>query len=386
MTSKPDPFDEALTASGIGRRHVFDAGSLGWMAKLFAGIEPTVQAQREQLIREGGLLKPPPEILAGVNDDKTFNASAFPHDSKYVIAVNYGALILIHDLVHRLFCTPEVFPWVGEPSKEDPKRRFHPTSNDAQIYMRKFISEPLLAVPHDPVRRIAADFLTVVAVHYLLWHEFRHIIGGHIDWNTKVSGSRSIAEVTLGGLSSSEYGTARQALEMDADSFAMQMVLQSLLNHAVSSDADKPPIVQGMINEPRHALEIALMCALVMLGTFWQPAGPTNQWPLLNHPPAGVRHVINIWSADIFLQNAGHDSLRTATLGNPDWVARFSNFALVFTGQRCGNPDRRDEMKLTLGPRGRSHFLEIVNAWGRILDEVRKYSFVPYQFSSASTP
>jgi hypothetical protein len=133
-----DEFDEGLRALNLGSRYRVDAS--GAFGPLFATVEPAAREMRDQLIKEVGASKRIPEIFSGVNDDSAFNAVAAPlPGGRYIIAVNYGALILVHDIVHRLFCLPEFFPWVGDPSKEDRARQFHVTSDDAQTHMRTYL-------------------------------------------------------------------------------------------------------------------------------------------------------------------------------------------------------------------------------------------------------
>lgn len=177
MVQIADKFDEGLRANNLGSRYsVPSSSSFGW---LFALVEPLAQEMRNQAIREVGPSQRVPEILAGVNGDSAFNAFAAPSpNGGYIIAVNYGALILVHDLVHRLFCLPEFFPWVGDPSKEDRNRQFHPTCNDALVYMHKVIADPLGAKPRDRRRERGAVVLIPLAVTFLIAHEFRHIMGG----------------------------------------------------------------------------------------------------------------------------------------------------------------------------------------------------------------
>ena len=97
-----DEFDEGLRTLGVGSR--YREGSPGAFRCLYATVELAARQMRDQLVGEVGASKRVPEILAGVNDSSAFNAFAAQLSGRrYMIAVNYGTLILIHDLVHRLF-------------------------------------------------------------------------------------------------------------------------------------------------------------------------------------------------------------------------------------------------------------------------------------------
>jgi hypothetical protein len=278
-------------------------------------------------------------------------------------------LILVHDLVHRLFCLPEFFPWVGDPSKEDRTRQFHATSDDAQTYMRTFVSDPRSAVPRDSQRKQAAVFLIPLAVMFLVAHEFRHIIGGHLDWLKARSGQMGISEV-LGIQGDPSAGLFLQALEMDADGFAMYYTLMRALEMAERPQENLPTSIQGIITTPLQALEAVLACALVMIGTFFRPPGLPETWRSYSHPPSGIRHGMNIWGADRALRQLGREDLRSATLADREWVSQFGSFTLRHLVQRLGNTDRQDELRLEFGPRGQQHLLEVLNAWGSIQDAI----------------
>jgi len=363
-----DKFDEGLRALNLGSRYSGStSGSIEWV---FALVEPLAQEIRDQLVREVGPSQRVPEILAGVNDDSTFNAIALPSPiGGYIIAVNYGALILLHDLVHRLFCLPEFFPWVGDPSKEDRNRQFHPTCNDALVYMRKVIADPRGARPRERRRELAAVALIPLAVMFLVAHEFRHIIGGHLDWLKTHYGKVSISEI-LGIEGDPHDGLALQALEMDADEFAMYYTLMRALQIASRPEEDVSPSYRGIITTPLQALQAVLACALVMIGTFFRPPGPPEEWRTYSHPPSGVRHGMNVLGADGALQSLGQEDLRATTTANQEWLALNARFTLSHLAQRLGNTDRQEGLRLELGPRGQQHLLEIFQSWGRIRNEV----------------
>jgi hypothetical protein len=363
MSPMIDDFNEGLHSLNLGSRYSAVPGAFG---SLFAMVEPIAREMRDQLVNDVGASKRIPEIFSGVSDASTFNAVAAPlSGGRYLISVNYGALILVHDLVHRLFCLPEFFPWVGDPSKEDLTRQFHPTSDDAQVYMRTFISDPRTAIPRDPQRKQAADFLIPLAVMFLVAHEFRHIIGGHLEWLKAWSGQMSISEA-LAIQGDPSAGLLLQALEMDADGFAMYYTLMRALAMAEGPRENLPPSLQGVITTPLQALEVVLACALVMIGTFFRPPGPPEKWRSHSHPPSGIRHAMNIWAADRALRQLGQDDLRSGTTANGEWVSQFTSFALRHLVRRLGNADRQDQLRLEFGPRGQQHFVEILNAWKSI--------------------
>ena len=97
MVRPADRFDEGLRALRLGSRYSGStSGSIEW---IFALVEPLAREIRDQAVSEAGTRRRVPEILAGVNNDSTFNAIAAPSpNGGYIIAVNHGTLILVHDI------------------------------------------------------------------------------------------------------------------------------------------------------------------------------------------------------------------------------------------------------------------------------------------------
>ena len=100
--------------------------------------------------------------------------------------------------------------------------------------------------------------------------------------------AEGISEV-LGIQGDPSAGLFLQALEMDADGFAMYYTLMRALEMAERPQEDLPTSLQGIFTTPLQALEAVLACALVMIGTFFRPPGPPEKWrsiPILH--PASV--------------------------------------------------------------------------------------------------
>jgi hypothetical protein len=330
----PDKFDEVLRSAGVGRRY---EGDIAWLNELATTVPVCVDGVLEKLRKEAQddetYVRDIPDVLSGVSDDKTFNAMAFEHCGQYVIAVNYGVLILVHDLVNRLLCLPEIFPWIGNPSLEDARREFHPTNSDAMEYMRAFIAEPKRVIPKDPVRRDAAKLLFVAAIEFIVSHELWHILGGHVRWDASCMGERSLAEV--GNNRRLPNGIAYQALEMDADAFAVWVsLLRSLALAAAPHDVGN---FSRVITNQVQAVETTIICALVMVGAFLGGKSTPAEWAELSCPPAGVRHGMNIAAADRALRRLGEHEVRARTTGNMAWVTGFSKLVLqhIWMGSRA---------------------------------------------------
>ncbi len=371
-----DPFDEALQAIKIGRRyHSKNPG--WWLDHLTSGlpgmVEGILQSMRDDRRRRGVGENTVPNVLSGVCDSPNFNACAFEHGGQYVLAINYGALILVEDLVKRLFCVPEAFPWVGDPKAEDPNRSFHPTSTDAMDYMRRFIAEPKRTDPRDPIRRKAATLFLIAAVEFIVCHELWHILGGHVRWYQQRTAGLTLSEVRDSDPRSD--GITYQALEMHADGFAVWISLIRMLQMARSEAP--PPHIPRVILNPTQAVESTLLCALVMVGTFLGGHSSPSDWPTLTHPPPGIRHQLNLAAIARSLHYLGEHDVKSATTDNKEWAELFGKSVFQPAWMRIGNPSWQDAFPLSLGRLGFEHAQRISKRLAELQPELNALAHMP---------
>ena len=368
-----DDFDRALQGANIGRRYQSDHS---WLTDVTLAIPVCVEGILEPLRDErrarGADSKTIPEVLSGVNDSPAFNAFAFEYQGQYALAINYGALVLVQDLVNRLFSIPELFPWVGNPTMEDPNRSFHPTSGDAMEYMRRFIAEPRQVVPRDPIRRDAAKMMFVAALEFIVCHELWHILGGHLRWHAHHTAELTLAEVR--SQTSSTEGMAYQALEIDADAFAVWCSLLRTLAFAGRSHDEGH--LSRVVMTPGQAVEVTCICAVVMVGTFLTDVSDPSRWARLSHPPVGVRHGLNMAAVDRTLRHLGEDELVAKMTGNRPWVARFSRFMLDHVWKRIGNPERHQDFQLSFGPPGIEHMAALMHTLAELKPVLNKFAHI----------
>ena len=371
-----DDFDQALQGANIGRRYQTNHKWLMDLALVVpACVEGILQPLRDARPVPGVDTRTIPDVLSGVNDSPAFNAFAFEHRGHYALAINYGVLILVQDLTNRLFCLPELFPWVGNPAMEDPNRPFHPTTSDAMEYMRRFIAEPRQVVPKDPTRRDAAKLLLVAALEFIVCHELWHILGGHLRWHTHRTTELSLAEVR--SQTCPTEGIAYQALEMDADAFAVWCSLLRTL--ALAAGPHDEGDLSRVIMTPGQAVEVTFICAVVMVGTFLGEMSDPSAWTSLSHPPVGVRHGMNMAAADRTLRHLGEHEAVTRMTGNKAWVARFGRFILDHVWKRIGNPERHQDFRLSFGPMGVKHMTALMRKLGGLKPELNRFAHVAPQ-------
>ena len=96
-----------------------------------------------------------------------------------ILSVSIGALKTTRYLFNRLMASPDVFPTVGNASKETKNLPVIPLTmsfSDLQAHIQKEGYSWKAFVPKDAVRRSIADFMFFNATLFLLGHEFRHIL------------------------------------------------------------------------------------------------------------------------------------------------------------------------------------------------------------------
>jgi hypothetical protein len=280
----------------------------------------------------------------------------------------------MHALAHRLLSQPEFFPWAGDSTKENSSRQFAPLSNNALTYMRAYLKDRGSIRPIDRNRGRSAELLLMAATEFLIAHEVAHIVCGHFGWWFKNFGSAD-NRLSEAMVRAEEGALSRQALEMDADDFAMNLILAKTLAFA-SRREGYPTDDQRMVRTVEDGLQMALLCGMVMTGSFFSPCPAADEWPRLTHPPTGVRLGANVLAADRSLRIAGHNQLRSATTDNREWIARFVNMALRSIWKRIGHENRDDELRTSFGPVGQQYLAQLLLEWGRIGPEVRVHSCI----------
>jgi hypothetical protein len=239
-------------------------------------------------------------------------------------------------------------------------------------YMKAFIAEPKRVIPNDPVRRDAAKLLFIAAMEFIVSHELWHILGGHVRWNVSRTAEPCLAEGSDNAPVAD--GIYYQALEMDADAFAVWVLL--LRNLAMAAASHDQGNLSRVITNSVQAVETTFICAVVMVGAFLGGTPMPADWAELTHPPAGVRHGMNIAAVDRTLGHLGEHKVRARTTGNIAWVAGFSKFVLEHIWMRIGNPERHEELLLSFGRAGIVHLLEVTRAWGKLQPELDKFSHI----------
>lgn len=179
-----------------------------------------------------------PEIhLAGTTNLRTDAfVSNLAGDHAYLVCLSYGLFANLHACFSGLMSHPEIMPHIGNPGNTN--CRF--TVADYGLLDFTFDNEavrqntpfeegfPLWNYPLDEERILYALLLTDIACEYILYHEWGHILGGHLQYIMQVWGATDIGEVaTVEPTAASPIimgEPIRKILEFEADYIAAKMV------------------------------------------------------------------------------------------------------------------------------------------------------------------
>jgi hypothetical protein len=115
--------------------------------------------------------------------NSSLNARAFRSAGHHFIGINWGTVVLLHDIFYRMLAVPMVFPEIGDPDAEsrfDPLPRLPIDARD--LPYNEGIPFGLTICPQDPVRALYAHYLAQVALDFIYIHEHQHVVGGHLQY------------------------------------------------------------------------------------------------------------------------------------------------------------------------------------------------------------
>jgi hypothetical protein len=147
------------------------------------------------------------------------NAFASKNDYRYYIIICTGLFRIVRTVCHSLLACSDAFPHVGRPNLDT-----------EQLSNLKLSSKVVSPVPlHAPVqsncerRRSYAQLMTILAMDFVILHEFVHICHGHLELLHKMALSDFIFEVSPRGSNRQLSELDMLTLEFDADSIAVNI-------------------------------------------------------------------------------------------------------------------------------------------------------------------
>ncbi|MES2792854.1 MAG: hypothetical protein V4719_24795 [Planctomycetota bacterium] len=278
-----DLFDEFFTLAKRGRR----LGRLGLPWEVNEAYERYIGRARAGLESASLSLPKLPTVYADFVTNPAFNAFAFKHRDRYFIAFNDGLPVILTTVIYRMLADGRLFPQVGDSAAEATGlplfRQLRP--NAAQL----FYANPWAIVPKDRQRQIYAIHLCHLVFDFLSAHEIAHIANGHVDYKAAERGIPYVGEV--GWLPDTPEGNLEsQAMELDADSTAARVLVQTVKGLVSSRDRMRPEIA-ALYKEPAGAMFDVSVAVSVVFRLFQDSRMDGVDVSGVSHPPTRWRQM-----------------------------------------------------------------------------------------------
>lgn len=226
----------------------------------------------------------PPKVNLIYTAGRLLGASVLKHENEYYIGLNFGTVSILSYVSNYIMCSNQVFPGVGTVSEKEKKYIENPFLIDFGTLMEQVLNNRLMMVPPaDPDRRKIAAAMVYTAVAFIVLHELGHILRGHLDYIIKTQAKNMFLDIEFAAFRTQSEGITSQALEIDADRFALWYGSYFARNtHYYSNTKDQPLPLLDVLKP--WVFSIGLTFRLMSLIGF-----KIEQLPFLSHPTTGHR-------------------------------------------------------------------------------------------------
>ena len=371
MQSDSELFDEAVNSVGLGSR--LPDGARLRLIPTFSEYKAFAE-QRIEGFRSGGkTLKPFPRVLVDYMDSLEVGAWAFPYKSIYVIALNYGTVLILHSLSNRLLCSREVLPEIGNVASETDNLPVFPLTSDFKEFSACMLSlglSPEDIIPKDPDRKTIADFIAFISIYFLLGHEFRHIQAGHVDYGKNRFNLNYISETPLPS-PNLDVNMKRQAMEWDADKFSAQAIVAGIwINRSIV--LRYPESLNPVFANHKLTFLLCLIAFTLLFRLFDDDKPQPPEWKSCTHPPSRNRRIMLITDASILMGVMGQHILNESEV---NYVVAQSATIIDLLLPVVGFSAFDRDYSMLVTKEGLRHWQEIVTTWGAIYSDLQKHSY-----------
>jgi hypothetical protein len=368
-----DIFDEFTKAAfGCGRLNpaVLDRVKAAYIADLRSGAE--------RLIASAGKAFPklPPIHFDFVATDEV-NAWAFLHKGQHCIGVTAAAVLGMSFLFQRMLSDRRILRGIGDPTKcvEHP-----PLGLPLLPAIARDTAVKGPPPPPDFPRQWYYNFIVRLAFNFLFYHELGHILNGHVDWAVNRKHAPLVAE--LGWAPGSvEESIEMQALEMDADSFALAQAIG-----ATGEWAKAPPGNLPHLQTYKELLFAWMFAAFSFFRLFGDEPLEGADLYGSSHPPYRVR-LANVWEIVVRAAVGHHGADLFPTL---DVVGNAGDEVEQAFHCLSGEPvaPRIRYVEGMFLPAAKEHKARLIRRWnGGLRDELLQYAYgVPGTYYERELP
>jgi hypothetical protein len=213
MLGDESALEDTLKSLGLNR-FLPPAPKPGGLIHVFQIVDERCRARLADIADEYAV---PGGVNFGFAEHHEFNAFA-QRTSKDVICIYSATVRTMWSLCNAVMTIRDIFPWIDDIDQLGDNQAPPVKGELFFIQQRSSASEEI-----EPRRRKLAAALFDVAMDFALMHEVGHLWNGHVDLFHQKAGVRPLQEMHFDENSDLDLAAA-QALEFDADSFAIQKI------------------------------------------------------------------------------------------------------------------------------------------------------------------
>ncbi len=303
MTPKELIFHQTLAANNYGGRYDHNSDPSAGHSLFFNTFIADAIQLGDAFRASDQCKKPFPELFVGIANCDSLNAGAFRDNNVYYLCLCHGSLDLLAELFRRLICMPSVFRWLGDPSPSAPVPTFPPLPRASSLIAASYIARPI-----EKRRFDAATWLLGISLKFLLLHEFRHIIGGHIDYASLYFNLNGMNELLVINPTMSSDNLIKQSFEIDADTYGAMTIIALYFSPRPTESFDLQ-FLAGCNDKREKVLILILTSVLAVIKFLGGEIPPVEYWDNCDHPPNIVRSTAILRVAQYYLERWGHTDL-----------------------------------------------------------------------------
>ncbi len=298
-----------------------------------------------------------PKVYMGIVNDYSFNAVAFKYKDRYFVGLNIGLIRIVKNFYNYLFSRNDVFTEFDASQEKNPDINIRLSDIDNYIdtigdLFNNYDFEEI--APISIGRKEAAKNFASNALIYLFFHEYAHILHGHLDYSIQTNQNFKFLESTV----KHKEGLILQCLEMHADSFAARTTI-------------------SLINEPEVWLGSALttgFSAVFMYQLLSTKIDNLEDLSDYSHPMPSIRQMIYLNVVHSYFNQFGIEAAEE--VAGIVTNAVFKEYKMIFMNI-LGLEEESIAILLITNNEVLQHFRKIIDTWNMIRDDLSIYACAP---------
>ncbi len=326
-----DTFETVLTNLGLKKFDV-PAPKAGGYTHLFQIVTERSRARLADLSDD---YANPDALAFGYAEHRAFNAFAH-RTSKDIICLYTTPLRVVWSFFNAMMDNRQIFPWVDD---VEVLGGTAPAPKGDLFFLRATPPLDNAGEAFNPIRPRLARALFDVAADFILLHEVGHLRNGHVALLQQRAGVRPFRELPYDEADKLEIPEA-QALEFDADGFAVQKVFERVYKENPFAEFSKGLFKDHRLPEDggHTASWYFTWFAVYSVFRLFDEAMAISEIPLRMQPPAALRQACLLPAVAAMTNRSGWSGLSMQ-----QWVDLATDAGLeaerTITGLRRMKPD-----------------------------------------------